>query len=149
MHAYGLFGGKSRRSNQSKAKAIAMRDMMDPQGSNCIHHSVVAATITRTAESHRTASVTRREVVVPHCGPSHALRGFRRILGSGVELAMQRSDDLWTLAADPSQLELTVTNLTTNACDAMPSGGRLTIETANVHLEEHDATGNTEIQPGD
>ena len=56
---------------------------------------------------------------------------------------------LWKAAIDPNQLENAILNLAVNARDAMPDGGRLTIETANCHLDEHyiEQTG-AEIAPG-
>jgi two-component system NtrC family sensor kinase len=56
---------------------------------------------------------------------------------------------LWKAALDPNQLENAILNLAVNARDAMPEGGRLTIETANCHLDEHYVEqASAEIAPG-
>jgi CheY-like chemotaxis protein len=55
---------------------------------------------------------------------------------------------LWRANADPNQLEIAIINLAVNARDAMPNGGRLTIETANVHLDERYAASQVEVLPG-
>ena len=61
---------------------------------------------------------------------------LRRLLGENIDLLLLTSAGLDRIKADPSQLEQVVVNLATNARDAMPSGGKLVIETANVNLEE-------------
>jgi PAS domain S-box-containing protein len=60
-----------------------------------------------------------------------------RALGADVRVETVLSAGLWKAKADPNQLENAILNLAVNARDAMPNGGRLTIETANAHVDEH------------
>ncbi|HEY0202607.1 MAG TPA: PAS domain-containing protein, partial [Acetobacteraceae bacterium] len=74
---------------------------------------------------------------------------LRRTLGPGIALEMVRSGGLWGTLCDPNQLESALLNLAINARDAMPEGGRLTIETANAHLDEAYALAQGfEVRPG-
>jgi CheY-like chemotaxis protein len=58
------------------------------------------------------------------------------------------ADDAWTALVDPSQLTTAVLNLALNARDAMPSGGKLSLETNNVYLDENYANMHSEVTPG-
>ncbi len=60
-----------------------------------------------------------------------------RTIGETVAIETVLAGGLWSAAIDPNQLENAIVNLAVNSRDAMPDGGRLTIETANCHLDEH------------
>lgn len=72
---------------------------------------------------------------------------LRRSLGGTVEVRTALAPDLWPAFVDPHQLELVILNLAINARDAMPAGGRVTIETRNVKTSERDRP--VELPPGD
>ncbi len=74
---------------------------------------------------------------------------LRRTLGEDITIETGLADDPWQAVADPSQVEDAILNLAVNARDAMPMGGRLVIETANVHLDEQYAAHNADVTPGD
>ena len=74
---------------------------------------------------------------------------LRRVIGEDIELATHLDKKLWTVKSDPSQIEQVILNLAVNARDAMPKGGRLTIETSNVELDqEHASSVPLGIKPG-
>jgi PAS domain S-box-containing protein len=73
---------------------------------------------------------------------------LRRTLGEQITVETILGGGVWRAHADPNQLELAIINLAVNARDAMPNGGRITLETANVHLDERYAIGQVEVVPG-
>src|SRR5690606_24261830 len=75
-------------------------------------------------------------------------RMLRRLLGASVELELDCARDLTPLCIDPGQIEQIILNLVVNARDAMPNGGRVTIRTSNVHLDEAYARKRVEAEPG-
>ncbi len=74
---------------------------------------------------------------------------LRRTLGEHIDVRYVETAGLWPALADPAQLESAVLNLALNARDAMPGGGRLTIELANKVLDEDYARSHAEVMPGD
>jgi PAS domain S-box-containing protein len=74
---------------------------------------------------------------------------LQRTMGERIELLCKLSDDLWTAFTDANQLESALLNLAINARDAMPDGGRLTIESANVRLDKAYTALHEDVQPGD
>jgi PAS domain S-box-containing protein len=73
---------------------------------------------------------------------------LRRLLGAGIELTLLVPPGLDAIRVDPGQLEQVVMNLAVNACDAMPVGGKLTIETRNVVLDEDYAREHLDVEAG-
>ena len=73
---------------------------------------------------------------------------LRRTLGEQIAVETVLAGGLWRAHADPNQLEVAIVNLAVNARDAMPTGGKLTLETANVHLDERYAAERAEVLPG-
>ena len=74
---------------------------------------------------------------------------LKRTLGETIEIVTDQSSDLWPVLADPGQVENALLNLAINARDAMPEGGKLTIECMNVCLDEAHVTQNPEAVVGD
>jgi PAS domain S-box-containing protein len=73
---------------------------------------------------------------------------LRRLIGEDVQLVTVRDHHLGQVRADPGQIDQVLMNLAVNARDAMPRGGRLTIETANVDLDERGARAQPGAKPG-
>ena len=77
------------------------------------------------------------------------LKMLTRMIGEDIDLVMVPGADLWSVRADAGQIDQVIMNLAVNARDAMPSGGKLTIETANVALDEEYARFHAPLRPGD
>jgi PAS domain S-box-containing protein len=73
---------------------------------------------------------------------------LRRIIGEDIQLSTSLADHLWPIKANPTHMEQVIVNLVVNARDAMPQGGRLTVETSNVVLDEQYAARHVDVTPG-
>ncbi|MFW5741562.1 MAG: ATP-binding protein, partial [Myxococcota bacterium] len=73
---------------------------------------------------------------------------LRRLIGEDIELVFEPAKDLWSVNIDPGQVEHILVNLVVNARDAMPDGGRLSLKTANVTLDDEYCRSHTYTLPG-
>ncbi len=104
------------------------------------------------ALTHRLLAFSRRQTLDPKATNVNRLVGgmeelIRRTVGPAVEIEVTAAAGLWMTLIDPGQLENALLNLCINGRDAMPDGGRLTIETANLWLDDH-AARDHELPPG-
>jgi two-component system, cell cycle sensor histidine kinase and response regulator CckA len=96
---------------------------------------------------------SRRQVLQPRVLELNKLVGslstmLQRLIGEDIELKLVLPHDLGRVSADPGQLEQVLMNLAVNARDAMPQGGALTIETANIELDGQYAGRHVSVKPG-
>jgi two-component system cell cycle sensor histidine kinase/response regulator CckA len=97
---------------------------------------------------------SRRQVIVPVVLDLNGLvidhnNMLRRLIGEDIELVTATSSDLGSVKADSGQVEQVLLNLAVNARDAMPNGGRLTIETSNETFDKNHTRTNVNVPPGD
>jgi PAS domain S-box-containing protein len=105
------------------------------------------------ALTQRLLAFARRQPLDPKPVDVNALVGnmseiLHRALGETIAVESVRGAGLWTAEADPNELEAAILNLAVNARDAMPGGGRLTLETGNTYIDEAYAAMNAEILTG-
>lgn len=102
--------------------------------------------------THRLLAFSRRQPLEPKEVPVNTLISgmsemLRRTLGESIAIEIVISAGVWQIFVDPHQLENAVLNLAINARDAMPEGGKLTIESANVYIDE-DYAAQAEVPAG-
>lgn len=107
-----------------------------------------AATLT-----NRLLAFARKQPLDPKVvNPNQLISGmsdfFRRTVGEAIDLDIVGLEGLWNIETDPNQLEAALLNLVVNARDAMPNGGRLTIETNNSFVDEQFAKQYADVVPG-
>ena len=96
---------------------------------------------------------SRKQIIQPRAVDLNAVvrdieKMLFRLIGAGIDLSTVLAPDLAPVHADPGQMQQVLMNLAVNARDAMPDGGALQIETANLQLDEGYAAVHPEVEPG-
>jgi PAS domain S-box-containing protein len=107
-----------------------------------------AANLTRQLLAFSRKQVLRPEVVSLNVLLCDVIKLLQRLISEDIEVTLAPDETLGLTLIDPSQFEQAVINLAVNARDAMPHGGRLTIETGNVEIDTAYASARQEVEPG-
>ena len=107
-----------------------------------------AATLTRQLLAFSRKQVLQPRVLDMNDTVAGMIKMFSRVIGENIEMAFIPGGKLSRVKADPGQIEQVLLNLVVNSRDAMPHGGRLTIETSNVELDSAYAASHTSVEPG-
>ncbi|APX86063.1 hybrid sensor histidine kinase/response regulator [Methylorubrum extorquens] len=161
MEAVGqLTGGIAHDFNNLLTGIVGSLDMMQTriaQGrTDAIERYVKAAMSSANraaALTHRLLAFARRQPLDPKPVNANTLVTsledlLRRTIGEAIGLEIVTAGGLWPTLCDPHQLESAILNLAINARDAMPDGGKLTIETCNTHLDRAYAKLHPGVEPG-
>jgi PAS domain S-box-containing protein len=107
-----------------------------------------AASLTRQLLAFSRKQVLQPRVLDLNAALASIEKMLRRVIGEDIDLVTRLSPDLGSVKVDPGQIEQVIMNLSVNARDAMPRGGKLTIETANVDLDDDYARRHVGVTPG-
>jgi signal transduction histidine kinase len=160
MEAIGnMTGGMAHDFNNLLAVVIGNLDLLqdrvgrDPEAGALVESALQASE--RGAElTRQLLAFARRQPLAPKIVDINELVGgtmrlLDRVLEENIEVVLVTAPDAWPVVIDPAQLGTAIANLANNARDAMPGGGKLTIETKNTHLDSDYAAANPEVVPGD
>ena len=116
-------------------------------------HEMLEAADRAAALTRQLLAFSRRQVMAPkvinlNVVVSDIDRMLRRIIGEAMDLEISLDTAVGSILADPAQIEQVIVNLAVNARDAMSTGGRLLLQTANVDLDRVIAQANEDIGPG-
>jgi PAS domain S-box-containing protein len=115
---------------------------------------IVKAAEKATALTRKLLAFSRQQVLRPALVDMNAtIEGLRkmikRLIGPAIELSVQPGEGLWTVSADPTEIERVLMNLVLNARDAMADGGKLIVETSNIVIDQEYSSAHAETSPGD
>jgi PAS domain S-box-containing protein len=115
---------------------------------------IANATLRATSLTRQLLAFSRKQMLTPKILDlnevvAENLKMLTRIVGEDIDLVMVPGTALGAVRADPGQIDQVIMNLAVNARDAMPQGGKLTIETANITLDENFARTHSPITAGE
>ena len=156
MEAVGqLTAGVAHDFNNMLAVILGNAELLEDEfGANNPRLTAMSRGATRAANlTQRLLAFSRKQVLQPEIIDTNKLIAditdlLRRTLEEHIDIETVTGTGLWTCEVDPAQLENAVVNLALNARDAMPDGGKLTIETANTKLDDDYAAAQAEVTPG-
>jgi PAS domain S-box-containing protein len=128
---------------------IRPEDPLYSSGTGIKQAAIRAAALTRQLLAFGRKQMLEPRVLSLNTSIAEMDKMLRRLLGEDVSLVTIPNPNLGRVKADPGQIEQVILNLAVNARDAMPKGGKLTIETDNVTLDEEYARHRAEVIPGD
>ena len=114
-----------------------------------LHSSERAAALTRQLLAFSRGQSLQPETIQLNSVVTSMERLLRRVISEDITLESNLEPQLWSVRADPTQIEQILVNLIVNARDAMPRGGRITIKTANAELTPSYAETHEEVEPGE
>jgi signal transduction histidine kinase len=123
-------------------------DSLHTSGLQIVKAADRAASLTRQLLAFCRMQLLQPKVVDLNALVSEMCSLLRRLVREDIAFTFQAGESLGRVKADPGQIEQVIVNLTVNACDAMPEGGKLTIETHNVTVDEKWAAARPPIHPG-
>jgi EAL domain-containing protein (putative c-di-GMP-specific phosphodiesterase class I)/signal transduction histidine kinase/PleD family two-component response regulator len=159
MDAVGqLTGGVAHDFNNLLTVILGNAELLREQLEAGSDHASIAASIGTAAQrgaelTHQLLAFARRQPLKPQAVDiNRQLEGLdtmlRRTLGEHIDIVFACAGGVWDAMVDPTQLDSALVNLALNARDAMPQGGKLTIETANVYLSNEYTTRHMDLSPG-
>ena len=159
MEAVGrLSGGIAHDFNNLLGVIIGYSDVLDMklEGNEALRKNVAeikkagtrASSLTRQLLAFSRQQVLQPKILDLNSVVNDLAKMLRRLIGEHIEVEINLNSDLGKVKADHSQVEQVIMNLVVNARDAMPDGGKLTIQTENVELGESVVAGYPYVQPG-
>jgi CheY-like chemotaxis protein len=133
---------------------LVLQELSEDDPKRADMREIVAAGRRASALTRQLLAFSRRQVLLPRVLDlnevvSNVDKMLRRIIGEDIDFITALSPSLGTIKADAGQIEQIILNLTVNARDAMPSGGKVIIETSNVRLDEKYAAAHAGVTPGE
>jgi PAS domain S-box-containing protein len=160
LESIGRLAGGVAHDNNNMLTAILMhaellKELLGPENPALRHITAMEGAAERsTGLIRQLLAFSRRQVIEPKVlNLNECLDGFKKsispLIGEDIEFVLIPGENLWKIKMDPVQVDQIVMNLVVNARDAMPSGGALSIETSNAHLDDNYCQENPGAMPGD